>query len=268
VGHSLHNVFELLRPSNLLVAMVVLSLAGSLARWRRSRVILAVTAAAAVFITLFPVGEWLALPLESRFPQPKPMPAHVDGIIVLGGAVRTFWTYAHGQPSLNEHAERMTETVALARLYPAARIVFTGGNTDQISESEVARRFFLGQGLDLSRVSFETRSHDTFGNAVLTKALMKPQPGETWVLVTSAYHMPRSVGCFRNAGWTVVPYPVDYETPGVISTAMAFAAGENLERLDDSMREWAALVEYYWVGRTDALFPGPRQASPTPDAKS
>lgn len=259
MGHSLHNVFELLRPSNLLVVMMVLSLVGSFGRRQWGRALLAVTVSGAIFIALFPLGEWLALPLESRFPQPKPMPAHVDGIIVLGGAVRTFWTYAHGQPSLNEHAERMTETVALARQYPDARIVFTGGNRDQISESEVARRFFVSQGVDLSRATFEEKSHDTFGNAVLTKALLKPQPGQTWLLVTSAYHMPRSVGCFRKAGWTVVPYPVDYETPGVISTAMAFAAGENLERLDDSMREWAALVEYYWVGRTDALFPGPRE---------
>ena len=138
----------------------------------------------------------------------------------------------------------------------------SGGNKDGISESEVARRLFRGLGLDLNRVTFEDKSHDTFGNAVLTKALMQPKPDETWVLVTSAYHMPRSVGCFRKAGWTVVPYPVDFETPGVISTALSFATGENLSRLDDSVREWAALVEYYLRGRTDAVFPGPKTDSP------
>jgi uncharacterized SAM-binding protein YcdF (DUF218 family) len=256
--HSLHDLFALFRPSNLIVIAVVLSLIGVWRRQAWGRVLLALTAAGTLVLAILPVGDWLLVPLEQRFSVPDPMPEKVDGIIVLGGAVRLFWTYRIGQPGLNEHAERMTEAIALSRRYPDARLIFTGGNTQRISESDVARQFFETQGMDMSRITFEDQSHSTYDNAVLTKKLIEPQPGQTWLLVTSAYHMPRSIGAFRKAGWDVVPYPVDYNGPRNYDAPLSFATGFYLDRLDDVSREWAALVVYYLRDRTDALFPGPR----------
>ena len=251
-------MLDFLRPSNLFVIALVIGVLAVLAKRRWGTILLSVIAAAALFVALFPVGEWMLVPLETRFPQPNPMPAHVDGIIVLGGAVRPFWTYRHNQPNLNEHAERMTEAVALARRYPRVPLVFTGGYRDKISESDVARMFFREQGIDMSRVVLERKSRTTYGNAIYTRALIKPRPDQTWVLVTTAYHMPRSVGVFRKAGWThLIPYPVDYETPGYISGDVSFYFGDNLKRLDDAVRAWVALAAYYLQGRTDALVPGP-----------
>lgn len=266
--YSLHDFVELFRPSNLIVIAIVLSLIGV---WRHrawGRGLLVLTTMGTVMVSVLPVGDWLLVPLERRFAVPDPMPEKVDGIVVLGGAVRLFWTYRIGQPGLNEHAERMTEAVALSRRYPGARLVFTGGNKRRISESDVARLFFETQGVDMSRVTFEDQSHSTYDNAVLTKKLIDPQPGQTWLLVTSAYHMPRAMGAFREAGWDIVPYPVDYNGPRYYVAPVSFETGFHLDRLDDAAREWAALVVYYLRGETDSLLPGPRDASQGNNDKS
>ena len=69
---------------------------------------------------------------------------------------------------------------------------------EDVKETMVARRFFAEMGLDSGRVIYEDRSRNTFENAVYTYDLVKPAPGEKWILITSAYHMARSVGVFRN----------------------------------------------------------------------
>ena len=165
---------------------------------------------------MLPLHVWVQMPLEDRFPRPDPPPARVDGIVVLGGAVEQDLTEARGIPALNGAAERMTEPVALMRRYPDARLVFTGGQGallhGGLTEADVARQLWTGMGVPPERMVFETASRNTHENAVLARALAKPRPGETWLLITSASHMPRSVGVFRQAGWTVVPWPVNYRT--------------------------------------------------------
>lgn len=257
MGFRLHDLFALAAPGNLLVFGLVASLIGVWLKRAWGKIILAFCTAAAVIICLFPVGDWMMIPIEQRFPVLDPLPAHVDGIVVLGGAVRLTWSYRVGLPGLNKHAERMTETVALAHRYPNARIVFTGGNHTKISESDVARLFFSGQGLDMSRITFEERSHSTHDNAVLTKELVKPKPGEIWLLVTSANHMPRAIGSFREAGWNIVPCPVDFNDIRYFRPSPSIRMGYNLKRLNEATREWVALAVYYLRGWTDAFVPAP-----------
>ena len=257
MGFRLHDLFHLVAPSNLLVLGLVVSLIGVWRKRRWGTAILAGCTAIAVIVSIWPVGGWMMAPLEHRFPVLKPMPEHVDGIVVLGGAVRLTWSYRVGLPSLNKHAERMTEAVALAHRYPNARIVFTGGNRTRISESDVARLFFSEQGIDLSRVTFEDKSHSTYDNAVLTKTLVDPKPREIWLMVTSAAHMPRAMGAFRKAGWHIVPYPVDFDEPWSFRPSMGLAMGDHIHKLDDAVREWTALAVYYIRGWTDALIPAP-----------
>ena len=166
-------------------------------------------------LTLLPVGQLTLRPLEERFPQPD-LPARIDGIILLGGSVHTEMTADRGQPVLNSAAERITEFVALARRYPEARLVFTGGSgfvfAGDLREADVIRDVLDGLGFDISRIAFERELRNTYENAVFSRPLVNPEPGETWLLITSAAHMPRSVGIFRRAGWPVLAYPVDYRS--------------------------------------------------------
>jgi uncharacterized SAM-binding protein YcdF (DUF218 family) len=211
-------------------------------------------------IAVLPTGAWVSAPLENRFPQTA-LPVHVDGLIVLGGAVDPMTTVRRHIPSLNSHAERMTEFVHLAKLYPAARLVFSGGGAvfspdPRASEAMVAREFFSQQGLDVRRVAFESRSRDTYENVLFTKAIVRPRPGQVWLLVQSAADVPRSMGIFRKLGWPVIPVPVGYKSDGANSIDFA----NHLAQLDGAVHEWLGLLVYRLTGRTDALFPAPQNS--------
>ncbi len=231
-------------------------------RWQRGgRAILSTTILFVIAISTLPVGEAMLATLEDRFPTVRTIAAPVDGIIVLGGAVHQRLTGARGQPALNQHAERMTEFVALARRFPAARLAFTGGSASvfhqDLKETEVARLFFESMGLRPDRVVYEGRSRNTYENAVFTRALLRPRPGERWLLVTSAAHMPRAIGAFRKAGWDPVAYPVDYVTRGLAEIGPFFNFRAGLNNFSDALHEWLGLIAYRLLGRSNTLFPAP-----------
>ncbi|MET0257687.1 MAG: YdcF family protein, partial [Methylobacterium sp.] len=113
-------------------------------------------------------------------------------------------------------------------------------------------------GLDERRLVLEDRSRTTRENALLTRELLQPQSGQVWLLVTSAAHMPRSVGCFRAAGFDVLPYPTDYQTPGGASIwEPSSATVRNVEKVHFAIREYLGLVAYRLTGKIGALFPAP-----------
>ncbi|MBB3998716.1 YdcF family protein [Aureimonas pseudogalii] len=212
-------------------------------------------------LALSPLGLVMLSVLENRFPRPE-LPADVAGIVVLGGSFDTKVTRTRGVPELNDAADRVTTTLALSRRYPGARVVFTGGAAgvfaEDIRESDVARQIFGELGLDPARLELEDRSRNTAENAAFTRDLVQPKPGETWLLVTSAAHMPRSVGCFRAAGFDVLPYPTDYQTPGGASIwEPSTATVRNVEKVHFAIREYLGLVAYRLTGKIEALFPAP-----------
>ena len=245
-------------PGNLFLLLLIVGTA-LLWRWFVKCGRLLVTAAALIGITIafLPIGEWLGAPLEERFAVPREVPSRVDGIVVLGGAIAPDRAAAHGRPAFNQSVDRMLTFIGLARRYPQARLLFTGGNgalfPDGKSEADVAREFFADFAPDLTRIEYEGRSRNTHENAVFSYRRMAPRAGETWLLITSAMHMPRAVGCFRRAGWQVVPWPVDYRTGG--APAISFTAG--LSSIDNAMKEWLGLLAYRIDGYTNALFPAP-----------
>lgn len=214
-----------------------------------------------LLLALAPLHQWVEMPLEERFPRPATEPAHLDGIVVLGGAVEQRLFEERGLPALNGAAERMTEPVALLRRHPEARLVFTGGSGSllpgELSEADVARRLWLGLGVPPERLTLETDSRNTYENAVNTLRLVRQRPGETWLLVTSASHMPRSMGVFRKAGWSITAWPVNYRTGHSWASWVETAFPVRLQEFEWATREWVGLVAYWLMGRTDALFPAP-----------
>ena len=253
----------LLSPANLIALAALLVLLLWLTPWRRWGHRLAVLVCLFIGILAFvPFGGMLLQPLENRFPVvATPPPADsLGGIIVLGGAVNARMTAARGQPALGSAAERMTETVGLARRYPFLPVVFAGGDGTllgtPLSEAQVAGLLFDQLGLPATQVRYEGESRNTWENAVLAFERVRPSADKPWLLVTSAAHMPRAIGCFRRAGWNVRAYPVDFETAAPFGGFDLNLAG-HLASLTAAVREWLALAFYRLAGRTDALLPGP-----------
>ena len=249
----------LMLPTALMVECVLLGLLAS--RWAVGRVLLIVGVGALTACLVLPVDTWVIRPLEDRFPAVITLPDRIDGVVVLGGAIDDLTSRDRNTPTLTSAANRMTTFVMLARRYPQAKLVFTGGSGDieqGVSNEATYARILLEQlGLPLGRIVFEDTSRTTWENAVNTSALVKPRPGERWVLLTSASHMPRAVGVFRKAGWSVLPWPVGYQSRDHI-TAYAQSLGQKLAVLDWATHEWIGLVAYRLRGWTGALFPAPQ----------
>lgn len=257
-------------PSNVLLACAALAVLLALITARRiwSGFALAFLAVLAV-AGLSPLPNWVILPLENRFPDWRaangasgPVEG-VAGIIVLGGASDPEASATRIFPlELNEAGDRIFEMLALARRFPAAKIVFSGGAGEMLGpgvpEADEIKRKIAAYGLDPDRIVFENKSRNTHENAAFTRELVQPKPGERWLLLTSAFHMPRSMGVFRKAGFLVEAYPVDFRTSGEGDVRTPFASlGRGLSRLDIAAKEWIGLVAYRAMGRSEAVFPAP-----------
>jgi uncharacterized SAM-binding protein YcdF (DUF218 family) len=254
----------LLLPTNFLI---VLALAGALmamTRLARTGRRLMIAAILLLAIAAFsPLGNLLLYPLESRFPQWSAAQGTPDGIVVLGGPIDPDLSVAHEAPVIRTAPDRIVAAAALALKYPNARIVFSGGSASLISnearEADYAAATFESLGIAKGRLIMDRASRNTYENAVLSMQLAAPKPGERWLLVTSAYHMPRAVGLFRKVGFAVEPYPVDWHVGRDTADILAFTqfSTDGLVRTDIAVREWLGLVAYRLAGRTSALFPGP-----------
>jgi uncharacterized SAM-binding protein YcdF (DUF218 family) len=250
-------------PSNLAITLGLFGVLLLATRWARiGRLLTVASLIGLAVIGLSPLGNALIVPLEQRFPPWDDTRGPPDGIVVLGGAITPDVSAVRGEVALNEAAERITATVALARRYPDARIVYSGGTGALIfrggSEAASAVRIFESLGIAHARITIEEQSRDTMENAAFSLVVARPQPGERWLLVTSGYHMPRAMGVFRQAGFPVEAYPVDWRTRGPQDALRPFSAlGSGLERADTAVREWVGLLVYRLTGRSSALFPGP-----------
>lgn len=242
------------RPGNLLLLVL---LAGTLAAWlrpgRSGRIWLTVVSAVLLFVTVAPVQDWISRPLEDRFPPPAALPAGIDGILVLGGVIQRPIADERRVLAVSESAERVMAAAGLALQYPDARLVITGRGEDHPSLAA----WFSRIGVEGDRIEYEPAARNTFENAVLSQRRVRPGPNEVWLLVTSAQHMPRAVGVFRRIGWPVVPYPVDYRTGGSETFASWPDAAANLAAIGVALKEWAGLLAYYLLDRTDEPWPAP-----------
>jgi uncharacterized SAM-binding protein YcdF (DUF218 family) len=212
-------------------------------------------------VGLLPVGNALVHGLENRFPKWDASSAAPDGIIVLGNAISPKLSNAFGEPVFSGSGSRMLAMAKLARAYPNARIVYSGGDAslfgDGVRETDFVYPALESLGIAREHVQLETQSRNTAENAAFTKLMMKPKLGERWLLVTSARHMPRAIGCFRKAGFHVEAYPVGWRAAGALDAQWERGVADGLERLDAAAYEWIGLLAYRLSGRTAELFPSP-----------
>lgn len=245
-------VWTLLQPSTLLVALLLAAFLALAADWRggASFALLVVLASAGGLLFL-PAEEWLAAGVESQVSVPTQLPATVDGIVVLGGAVEWRVSRARGQLAVDGAAERVMAAKALKQRYPDARLVLTGLFAESV-EADFRRQpgpQTLVFGPEMRDVLFLGEARSTYEEALLTLERMAPAPGETWLLVTSALHMPRALGTFGNLGWSLTPYPVDYRTTGSPRLRWRPELGETVAALDRAVRELGAIWIYRRTGR-------------------
>ena len=236
--------------------MVLLALGLLTLRRRRRAATGLLWAALAVLVVLGwqPLPDYLIRELESRVPA---LPAHTDlskyaGLVVLGGALEPAYVWAgHGQPALNGRAERMTAGLPLLQSYPQLQLLFTGGDDEllaqALTEAERARIFFTSMGVSPQRLVFESASRNTYENAQFSAALPGIDKTRPWLLVTSAWHMPRALATFAKAGWNVTPYPVDYRT-GIETPWTRYSPEDGVEKWHLALHEYVGLLSYRIAG--------------------
>jgi uncharacterized SAM-binding protein YcdF (DUF218 family) len=250
-------------PSKVIVLAGIAGLILTRTRYARWGWRLAVASLVLIALLGFlPIGRSLAIVLENRFPRWEEAGPPPAGIIVLGGAVSAYRLTTRGQVGLTDAAERIVVVPELARKFPNAKIIYSGGDpglfTQRGSEADVVGALFESLGVPPGRVTLENRSRNTAENAAYSKALAAPKPGERWLLVTSAMHMPRAIGAFREAGFPVEAYPVDYQTNGWQDLRVVFGSLSGaLRQMDTALHEWIGLIAYRLTGKSSALLPGP-----------
>jgi uncharacterized SAM-binding protein YcdF (DUF218 family) len=248
-------------PSNILISAVIVGTVLLFTRYvRAGRIVLAISVALIVIDGLSPFGSTLVSILEDRFPSWDAHRPPPTGFIILGGAVEPELSQAHASPALNDAAERITIVAELALRYPSAQFIFSGGNGNMLGgppEADEVMHLFETFGVPKERVRLERRSRNTYENALFTKELAQPKPGETWVVVTSAYHMPRAIGSFRAVGFNVAAYPVDWRTSAAEDRSLLVEFTGGLGATDMAAHEYIGLFTYWLTGRSSALFPGP-----------
>ena len=248
-------------PANLLLlALLAIWLALPRKRGSTVRGWLGALLAISFLIACTPLGRLPLALLEDRF-APAPLPDKIDGIIVLGGGISPAISLGRNEPGVAVAAPRLLAFADLARRFPDAKLVFTGGSGDifnpDVKEAPIARQALQKMGMNVDRVVFEDRARNTYENALFSHALVVPKPGETWLLVTSAAHMPRSVGTFRQQGWQVIAWPVGYWTSGNPWRSWGFDFLGGLSSMQGALREWTGLIAYYVRGYSDSLLPAP-----------
>ncbi len=244
--------------SLLLLAVAGIALSG-LGRGRLGKPLTVLPLLLLIVGGFLPVGYWLLVPLQERFPPTPTSLSDVDGIIVLGGALNPSTTKRWGQAQINLAGDRIVAMVDLMHRFPEARVIYSGGSGsvthDDLREADFIPDLLERFGMDPRRVTYERESRNTHENATYAHSLAKPREAERWVLVTSAFHMPRSIGAFRAVGWDPVPYPVDYQNAEI--TEFPFRASKRMHLLAMATTEWVGLVAYRLLGRSKDLFPAP-----------
>jgi len=206
------------------------------------------------------VPHYLVQKLETRI-LPGKVTSDISGIIVLGGILDMGIT-RQGHIELLDSADRIVYGVILARQYPKAKLILTGGSgmldqAQNFRESDYLKKLAVALGIEPERIIVERNARRTYEHPQYLSGLIDKK--QKFVLITSAAHMPRAFGCFKKAGFNVIPYPVDYHayrarTSG-ISVDDFIPEINNLMIANDVVYEWYGLAYYRLMGYTGEFFP-------------
>ena len=260
--------WALLSPGNLIIIIFILGSLLLLMNLRKlAKWLLIPNALLAGLVLSYPVGDWVIQPLEQRFSIPAQLPDQIDGIIILGGGEDLKRSLSWHVAELGLGGDRYIAAKKLADIYPFAPVIFSGGSgsiqlQNTGAEGHVAQQVFLDMGLHPSRLILESASRNTYENFRNTQPLLKPDG--TYLLVTSAFHMPRSVGIARQQGINVIPYPVDYRSNSRELRQVNFDFYDHLKALEAGWREWIGLTVYYFTGKTERWLPKPSSIEQSP----
>ena len=256
-------VWAILQPGNLLLLCLLAgALLLSISRGWRGKSLLAFASCGFLLLAVVPIGPAALWVLEQRFPRPSVLPEKIDGILVLGGAVDPGISLLQGGTAFNSSVGRVLGGIALARRHPEAKLAFVGGEGAffpvGFAEARATSGFAVEEGIAPGRLVIEDRSRSTHENAVFAKEMIMPKPSETWMLVTSAFHMPRAVASFSAVDWPVIPNPVDFKIDPSTALRVNFNLLDGLGTSTTAGKEWAGLLGYRLMGWTRELLPAPR----------
>jgi len=253
-----------LSPTNVIILMMALGtlflMKGAVSAAKR---ILVSTVVATLLLTIYPLGDNVMFPLENRFSKPQVMPEQIDGIIVLGGGEQLKTSLSWQSAELGAGGDRYIGAAILAKRYPTVPVIFTGGSgllsfQGKGGEGNIAQTLLTAIGIEKDRLIIESKSRNTNENFLFIRPLL-PETMGNYLLVTSAFHMPRAMGIARQQGLSMVAYPVDYRSNQPALRQWSFNLYEHLEVLEPAWREWIGLTVYYLTGRTQDWFPAPVQ---------
>jgi len=253
-------IWNMISPDSLFIILLALCLLLFLfKRTKKAIILFSLITLSTLFLCIFSVGDWMLYPLESRFQHNPDLPKHIDGIIVLGGSVIPDRSVEWQQLETNQFHERLSSFIKLSQLYPDATLIFSGGNAstdeDKPTEAQIAKTYFLESGISPERLLIENKARNTAENAIFSKQLANPQPNETWLVITTAFHMPRAIGVFCQQNWKVIPYPVDHQTLPSQLYRPGFSLIAHADHLVLATHEWLGLLAYYLSGKTQQLIP-------------
>ncbi len=253
-------VWGLLSPTNLIILLITLGTIQLLRnKIRAAKKILIPTVVVSIMLLAYPLGDYLMHPLETRFSKPTTLPDTIDGIIVLGGGENLKISIGWDTAEIGGAGDRFIAAAILAKHYPDVPVIFSGGSgllrfNTTTTGGDIARKLLLAVGIDEERLIIESQSRNTHENFVLLKNTL-PKSDGTYVLVTSAFHMPRSIGIARQQNINVIAYPVDYYSNKAEFRQWDFSLFEHLQTLEPAWREWIGLTVYYWTGKTTEWLP-------------
>lgn len=250
----------IIQPLTLALIVKILAFLALVIGRRRLAGFLSLLAGTILFVTLFTTtGAWSLQKLEARYPRPA-LPADVTCMIVLGGGFDLEVTASRGGMEMNQAADRYIEAARLARLYPQAKILVSGGDGSfsgtYKGDAELSGTFFQAMGVDPARIIMEKTSRNTIENVAETRTLLDTNKLSNCLLITSAYHMPRAKALFDAERVTTVPWPSDYRASGKVEFGLDFTQPSlNAALTSTAMREWAALLNAYLQGKSATLIP-------------
>lgn len=239
----------------LLVAGAFLNLSHVENRRKAGATICFVVAIILFLIGMLPTGTWMLTPLENKYPPQ--MPQQVAGIVLIGGDEKAQRSEIRGQPVYLDSGRRYITFATLARHYPQAKLVFAGGSplvrpNSPLKEAQIVKEVLSGMGVPVEHMQFEDASRNTRENAVNAYNLVHPKADEKWLLVTSAYHMPRALATFRKAGWNIEPATTGYITDGRYTLQINFDFSQHLADIVCATHEYIGLLAYWIMGYTDS----------------